>query len=156
MGTHHAHGHHHHHHGDGDPYHGHGHSHENLAPRVPLLLAAGLVLVTALGVAWQQLVVNPGAESAPAVVVVAEQHLQFLDAPNGVVEVIELPSGERIDVIGPGEGSFVRSTLRGLVRDRRLKGASMVPGFSVQRLADGAPILTDLATGTTVYLRAFG
>lgn len=142
--------HHDHHHGPG------GHSHENIAPTVPLLLAAGLVVVTLLGVVWQQAVINPAALSAAPAAVVAEQALQFVDAPDGSVRVVAMPDGAELDVIAPGNGNFLRGTLRGLVRERRLSNASMTAGFVVRRYADGAVVIDDLATGRSIDLRAFG
>ena len=146
MGTSHARGH----------SQGHEHSHENMAPTVPLMLSGGLVLLTLLGVFWQQLVVNPAAEPPPMPALVAERQLQFIDHADGSVTVRALPGGEVLDTVAPGEGNFMRGTLRGLVRERRLNDASMSPGFLVSRYADGAVVLRDLATERRIDLRAFG
>ncbi|MEL6447495.1 MAG: photosynthetic complex assembly protein PuhC [Pseudomonadota bacterium] len=146
-----------HHHAHGGHHHGPGgHTHENMAPTVPLLLAGGLVLITLLGVVWQQTVINPAAQVSVAPEVVAEQVLQFVDQPDGSVNVVAMPSGEALDVVAPGEGNFLRGTLRGLVRERRLNDASMTAGFVVRRYADGAVVISDLATGRTIDLRGFG
>lgn len=148
---------HHHQHGRGGHHHGPGgHTHDNMAPTVPLLLAGGLVLITLLGVVWQQTVINPAAQVARAPAVVAEQVVQFVDQPDGSVQVIAVPSGEALDVVAPGEGNFLRGTLRGLVRERRLSDASMSAGFVIRRYADGAVVISDLATGRSIDLRAFG
>ena len=146
MGTYHAEGH----------SHEHDHSHENMAPTVPLLLSGGLVLLTIIGVFFQQLVVNPGAEPRPMPELIGERQLQFTDHDDGSVTVRELPGGQVLDTVGPGEGNFLRGTLRGLVRERRLHDESMVPGFVIGRYADGSIVLSDTATGRRIDLRAFG
>ncbi|MEM1439105.1 MAG: photosynthetic complex assembly protein PuhC [Pseudomonadota bacterium] len=151
------HDHDHQHHGHGGHHHGPGgHTHENMAPTVPLLLAGGLVLITLLGVVWQQAVINPAAGIAVEPAVVAEQMLQFVDEPDGSVRVVAMPSGDVLDVVEPGAGNFLRGTLRGMVRERRLSDASMSAGFVVRRYVDGAVVVVDLATGRSIDLRAFG
>lgn len=67
-----------------------------------------------------------------------------------------MPGNEVLDVIEAGDGGFLRGTLRGLVRERRLTNSSMSPGFLLQQYADGAVVLTDLATSRQIDLRAFG
>ena len=136
--------------------HEHDHDHGNMAPRVPLMLAGGLVLLTLLGVVWQQVVVNPSLPPAETAALVSERYLQFVDRPDGSVVVVGMPDGSELEVIGQGEGNFLRGTLRGLVRERRLNDASMETGFVVRRYADGAIVVSDLATGRDIDLRAFG
>ena len=136
--------------------HSQDHDHKNMAPTVPLMLSGGLVLLTLLGVFWQQLVVNPSAAPRPVPALVAERQLQFIDQADGSVTVRALPGGELLETVAPGEGNFMRGTLRGLVRERRLQDASMAPGFVVNAYADGAIVLGDLATGRQIDLRAFG
>ena len=136
--------------------HDHDHDHENMAPTVPLLLSGGLVLITLLGVFWQQLVVNPAAVPPPMPEVVVERQLQFMDHPDGSVTVRALPGGEVLHTVAAGEGNFMRGTLRGLVRERRLNDASMAAGLTITEYADGSIVLADLATGRRIDLRAFG
>ena len=134
-------------------------THENLAPTVPLLAAFGLVVITLAGVGWQQMsayLAPPDASArppAPAVVTAIE--LQFLDGEHGEVRVVDA-AGELIAEIPAGEGGFLRGVLRGLVRERRLHGSSQLPGFELQRLADGRVALQDMATGRQIDLLAFG
>lgn len=136
--------------------HEHDHSHENMAPRVPLLLSGGLVLLTIIGVFFQQLVVNPSAAQRPLPELIGERQLQFIDHADGSVAVREVPGGQVLETVGPGEGNFLRGTLRGLVRERRLHDVSMEPGFVISRYADGSIVLSDTATGRRIDLRAFG
>ncbi|MEM7610481.1 MAG: photosynthetic complex assembly protein PuhC [Pseudomonadota bacterium] len=131
--------------------------HENPAPTVPLLCAGALVLITLLGVAWQRLVVDPSAPAAAATsAIVSSQVLKFADLPDGSVEVISSADDRVLDVIAPGEGGFVRGTLRGLIRERRTSNLPMTPGFRLEEYADGTVVLIDLASQRRIDLRAFG
>ena len=131
--------------------------HENPAPTVPLVAAAALVVITLLGVAFQKFYVNPNASRVlPEKIVIAERELQFIDHADGAVEVRTMPDNEVLDMIAPGDGGFVRGTLRGLIRERRMSNAEMSPGFLLQHFADGAVVLTDLSTSRQIDLRAFG
>lgn len=132
------------------------HSHENMAPRVPMLLAGGLVVLTVLGVIFQQLVVNPQARASAPRAVLAERVLRFVDIADGTVVVVDAGAGTELARVAPGEGNFLRGTLRGLVRERRLQSADFTPGFALRRYGDGAIVVADLATGREIDLRAFG
>jgi len=59
-------------------------------------------------------------------------------------------------VLEPGEGGFVRSTLRSLVRERRRQGVGDGPPFEVSIPGPGQVLLADPATGRRVPLEAFG
>ena len=131
--------------------------HENPAPTVPLILAAGLVVVSLLGVSWQKWVITPSVQTTPvAREVVQQRTLQFKDADAGGVMVLDAETREVIDLVEAGEGGFLRGTLRGLVRERRMSTAEMGSGFQLTHFSDGTVILTDLATGREIDLRAFG
>ncbi|MEL7298698.1 MAG: photosynthetic complex assembly protein PuhC [Pseudomonadota bacterium] len=136
--------------------------HENPAPTVPLILAAGLVVVSLLGVSWQKWVITPSAQTAQvAREIIQQRTLQFEDADAGGVMVLDAESREVIDLVEAGEGGFLRGTLRGLVRERKLSTAELstadrAPGFQLTHFSDGTVILTDLATGREIDLRAFG
>lgn len=92
-------------------------------------------------------------EGATAVEV---RDINFLDAPNGVVVVIDAANGSEIARLGIGEGGFVRSTMRGLARERMRRDIGHEPAFKLQRLATGALVLADPQTGKTIHLDAFG
>ncbi|MFK8051654.1 MAG: photosynthetic complex assembly protein PuhC [Woeseiaceae bacterium] len=131
--------------------------HENPAPTVPLIFAASLVVLSLLGVIWQKLVVTPNAEvQVRDAQVVQSRTLQFRDAGDGSVIVFDMESGEALNTLAPGEGGFLRGTLRGLVRERKTAGADMAPGFELTQYSDGTVVLKDQATGREIDLRAFG
>ncbi|MEL7023116.1 MAG: photosynthetic complex assembly protein PuhC [Pseudomonadota bacterium] len=131
--------------------------HENPAPAVPLIAAFGLIVVTLVGVAWQQYSINPQSKQSATVAEtpIAVVPLQFVDQPDGGVRVLDVNGNVRAE-IAAGEGGFLRGTLRGLVRERRLGSASMAPGFELRRFADGRVELIDLATSRSIDLLAFG
>ncbi|WP_088347929.1 MULTISPECIES: photosynthetic complex assembly protein PuhC [Rhodomicrobium] len=87
---------------------------------------------------------------------VATRDLRFVDEPGGGVGVFAVPEGRRIVTVDPGSNGFLRGTLRALVRERRLNGAGDAEPFRLMRLADGAVVLEDLATGRRLHLGAFG
>jgi putative photosynthetic complex assembly protein len=87
---------------------------------------------------------------------VAVRHLQFADTDDGRLLVREAGTGRVIDTIAPGEGNFVRGTMRGLARERKRSGIGAAPPFILSSRADGRLTLEDPATGRHVDLEAFG
>lgn len=131
--------------------------HENPAPTVPLIAAAALVILSLVGVTWQKFVIAPNTPStSDERTLVQSRVLQFEDGASGSVKVFDLDSGQEIDVIAAGDGGFLRGTLRGLVRERKTARVSMSDGFRLSQYENGTVVLTDLATGRDIDLRAFG
>ncbi|MFQ3623200.1 MAG: photosynthetic complex assembly protein PuhC, partial [Acetobacteraceae bacterium] len=88
---------------------------------------------------------------------VVSRDLRFEDRPDGSVAIVDARDGADVSVVPPGEGGFVRATLRGLARERRREdlGGREVP-FRVTVWQDGRLTLEDTATGRLVDLGAFG
>lgn len=82
--------------------------------------------------------------------------VNFLDEPDGAVIVIDGETGATIARLGVGEGGFVRSTMRGLARERTRRDIGREPAFRLQRQTSGALVLNDPQTGKTIRLDAFG
>lgn len=82
--------------------------------------------------------------------------LNFVDRRDGAVEVYDADSGERIHVVAPETGGFVRGVLRGLTRERMLAGETSRAPFMLRRWADGRLTLEDPKTGRVIDLGAFG
>lgn len=82
--------------------------------------------------------------------------LRFVDRQDGAVEVYRAESGERVAVVEPGTGGFIRGVMRGLVRERRLSGEVTRAPFMLRRWADGRLTLEDPQTGRVIDLGAFG
>jgi len=142
--------------------HGHSHSHENMVPRGALLLAGALVAFTLLLVLGVRLSGMPHAASpsleraAAGAQVVAQRSLVFADAADGTVRVTDAASGAPVATFGAEGSGFVRGVLRGLARDRHMRGLGAAAPFRLTAWDDGALSLTDSATGRVIELGAFG
>ena len=53
-------------------------------------------------------------------------------------------------------GGFIRGVLRGVARDRKMRGIGAQPPFALTLWRDGSLSLTDTATGREVELGGFG
>ena len=123
-----------------------------------VLLAASLLLGFSLLSAGAARLTGVGTTAAPASPPVESRALRFEDRADGGVLVLLNEGGHyrEIDVLAPGTNGFVRSVLRGLVRERRARGIGSEPDFRLTRHADGRVSLRDPATGRSVDLDAFG
>ncbi|MBI1250404.1 MAG: hypothetical protein GC189_02915 [Alphaproteobacteria bacterium] len=125
-------------------------------PRGALIAAAVLVGVSIVGagVARQINLRAPAAEQTIAPL--AARDLTFADGADGSVVIAEDSGARVVHVVAPGEGGFVRGVMRGLARDRRMRGIGDEPGFRLAEWPNGRLALQDLATGKIVELNAFG
>lgn len=132
-------------------------------PRGPLaaagaMVAGVLVLTAAPTLGLLDRPVTPQAKRETAgVAMVLSRELRFLDRADGavVVEDIADPAGTRVIAPGSNQG-FIRGVLRGLARDRRMRGIDDRPPFRLALWANGRLSLTDRATGRTIELDSFG
>ena len=124
-------------------------------PRGALLGATVLLGLTLLLAATARQT-GVGVTTNPTSTVVEQHALRFEDRPDGAVEVRTVADGEVIERLAPGTNGFVRSVLRGLVRERTRRGIGAEPPFELTRWADGRLSLDDPATGRTVELGVFG
>ncbi|GAA0728290.1 photosynthetic complex assembly protein PuhC [Sphingomonas japonica] len=137
------------------------HSHENTVPRGALLLVGGLVGFALLATATFRIAdlppaASPVLERASAhVAAVESQTLRFADMDDGGVRIDRV--GGASTIIHPGEQSgFVRGVMRGMARDRRMRGIGSTPPFTLTLWANGGLSLTDTATGRIIELNGFG
>jgi putative photosynthetic complex assembly protein len=123
-------------------------------PRVPLYAAVALVTLALGSVA---LVRWTGAGSAPAPAAAMQvREMHFHDRPDGGIDVLDARDGRLIEIVAPGTNGFLRSTLRGLARERKLQSIGPHAPFRLTSRADGRLTLEDPATGRHVDLEAFG
>lgn len=122
-------------------------------PPLVILGAAGLSILAALAgdPADKTQAARQGEIDAVRLV-----ELQFSDRADGGVDVIDAGTGDAIDTIRPGEGGFVRATMRGLASERKRTGVPLAPPFHLYETAEGHLILRDPETGRLVALDAFG
>lgn len=96
----------------------------------------------------------PGAASSALVSSAVE--LRFSDRADGAVVVQRAADGSEVAVLGEDGSGFIRGVLRGLARDRRMRGIDAVPPFELVRWKDGRLTLRDTATQRVIDLGAFG
>ncbi len=132
--------------------------------RTPFLARAGLPPLVILGAAGVSILAalagNPasgsGANQAGETAAVRLVELQFVDRADGGVDVLDAELEAVIETIRPGEGGFVRATMRGLASERKRTGIPVDPPFHLYETAEGHLILRDPETGRLVALDAFG
>ena len=78
------------------------------------------------------------------------------DLANGAVGIFHAESGAEIIRYESGQGAFVRTIFRSLVRDRRVQGISAAPVFILYTLSAGNIIVEDPSTNSRIQLKAFG
>ena len=122
-------------------------------PRLPLMLLAGLVLATVLGVTAVR--VSGVHIREPDAATVSSRLLRFEDGPQGSVQVVDVASGHTLQQFH-GEQGFLRGALRALVRERRMREMGPAQPFELSARADGRLTLTDTATGARLDLESFG
>ncbi len=124
-------------------------------PRSALFGAAGLITLAIMAAAGARLT-GVGTSRMPEGIPVASRELHFADRSDGAVVISEAASGRIVDVASPGTNGFLRSTMRGLARDRRRRDIGAEAAFRLTRWADGRLSLEDEATGRRIDLGAFG
>lgn len=128
---------------------------DHAVPRGPLLAAGSLAVIALIAAAVVRLT-GIGATAHTEAPITQERALRFADRTDGGVDVLDAASGRSVAVLEPGEGGFVRVTLRSLARDRKRQGIGAQPVFLLQTTADGRLTLEDSATGQRIDLKAFG
>lgn len=123
-------------------------------PRAPLIGAAALIAFTIATVALVRFT-GIGTIEEPSSVVVARD-LHFVDRDDGGVGILDAGNDQAIEVIAPGTNGFMRSTLRGLARERKRQSVGPEAPFRLTAWADGRLTLEDPATGRRIGLEAFG
>ena len=122
-------------------------------PRLPLMLLAGAVLTTVLGVTAVRL---SGVQiREPDAATVKSMLIRFEDGPQGSVEAVDAKSGQTLQQFR-GEQGFLRGALRALARERRMRELGSEMPFELSARADGRLTLTDTATGSRLDLESFG
>jgi putative photosynthetic complex assembly protein len=97
-----------------------------------------------------------GTSHVPDGTPVESRDLRFADRSDGAVVISEADTGRVVNVASPGTNGFLRSTMRGLARDRKRRDLGADAPFRLTRWADGRLSLQDEATGRSIDLGAFG
>lgn len=137
--------------------------HDTTVPKGALIGAAVLVvgvIVTTAGLRIAQ--VPPAASpvllrATEHVAPVASRSLRFTDQADGGVLIEDVKTGAIATRIAPGgQTGFIRGVMRGMARDRRLRGIGDGPPFTLTAWQNGELSLADTATGRTIELSGFG
>lgn len=124
-------------------------------PMLPLAAMAALVLSSLIGVGLVRLA-GLSAQQQPDAATLAVRQLRFEDRDDGGIEVRDARSGALLDTVAPGTNGFLRSTMRGLVRERKRQGLGPETPFELLGRSDGRLTLVDPGTGRRVDLESFG
>lgn len=132
-------------------------------PRTVLIAAGSMVALTLAMTGAVALGILDRPKTADAirveqnVAVVQSRDLRFFDRPGGALIIQDAGRGNVAEVIAPGTNNgFIRGVLRGLARDRKMRGIGQQPPFRLTLWANGRLSLRDSATGRTIELDSFG
>ncbi len=140
-----------------------GHHHNESLPKAALIGAAGLVGITLILTGAVATGIMPYPVPAQTVRVgekmakLAERDLLFLDQKDGSVLIRDVSAGTIASTITPGsESGFIRGVMRGLARDRHMRGIGPETPFRLTLWKNQNLALEDLATGRVIELNGFG
>jgi putative photosynthetic complex assembly protein len=124
-------------------------------PRLPLYSAFALVAFAFVTIIFSQLtgigsmLTDPGRP-------VDMVDLTIRQGDGDRVEVSDANSGKILADFAPGEGGFVRGSMRALARMRMTADVDVNEPYRVIKWSSGAVSLSDTRTGQRIYLNAFG
>ncbi len=122
-------------------------------PRGPLIAVGAVVALTLAFAIWARI---EGTDTMPPTgKPVAARDLRFVDRHDGAVLVFRDKDAEPL-VIEPATNGFLRSTVRGLARERRREDVSADIPFRLTQWDDGRLTLEDPTTSRRIDLEAFG
>jgi putative photosynthetic complex assembly protein len=124
-------------------------------PTLPLAAMAALVLSCVLGVSAVRLSGMSAQQQADAATLSTRQ-LRFEDRDDGGITVRDAGSGALLASVAPGTNGFLRSTMRGLVRERKRQGLGPALPFELVARVDGRLTLIDPGTQRRIDLESFG
>lgn len=130
--------------------------------KVPLMLMGGIVLISLLLTIsvrlgfFERSAVPEQTRAEAGMKPVAVQTLRFFDEEDGTVRVENGPRTEVLGRFGPGEGGFIRASVRSLVHQRRIRGHGAEVPFELSEWEDGGLTLYDPVTEQTVEVGFFG
>lgn len=130
--------------------------------KVPIFLMGGIVAISlaltasvSLGIFERQSV--PAEARAAAGIEAAQQRtLRFFDEADGTVRVEDGVTAEVLGRFGPGEGGFIRASVRSLVHQRRIRNIGPEVAFDLIQWENSALTLSDPVTGRSVEVSSFG
>ncbi len=132
------------------------HHHDEIVIPRPMLFAAGALVAVSIVAASASVLFGSADKPSPKTPAVAEAALLFEDRPEGVVAVLDAQSGRSLIEYGENEAAFIRVVMRGVARQRRMRGEGPETPVVLSRHEDGQIWLHDPASDMRFYLDAFG
>lgn len=124
-------------------------------PRLPLYSAFALIAFAIAAIAFGERT-GIGTVRTETGTPVDMIDLTLSQEPGDRVVVKEAASGRVIADFGPGEGGFIRGSIRGLARMRMVAEAEADAPYRLIKWNSGALTFSDTATGQRIHLNAFG
>lgn len=130
--------------------------------KTPLMLMGGLVAISlalTAGVTtgvFERQSVPAEARAAAGIKPEVERTLRFFDEADGTVRVEDGATAEVLGRFAPGEGGFIRATVRSLVHQRRIRDEGPAVPFTLTRWENKTLTLSDPVTGRSVEVSSFG
>ncbi|MBK8211243.1 MAG: phosphonate-binding protein [Rhodospirillales bacterium] len=131
------------------------HADQPVIPRGVLLGAAALLGLALLS-AGAGRITGIGTLHLPPADAGESRDLRFEDRADGAVVIYDARAQRAIEVLAPGTNGFIRGVMRGLARERMLRGIGAERPFRLVRDNDNRLLLSDPATGRLIGLDAFG
>lgn len=132
------------------------HSHSGTPIPRAVLIGAAVMIAATIVLAGMSRLTDVGSMRMVGTTPVDSREVRFVDQYDGSVAVTDATTGKLIVEVAQGTNGFLRSTLRGLVRERKRQGIGEGPPFRLVRWIDGRLTLEDPATGRVIDLVAFG
>ena len=128
----------------GDPHH---------VPRLPLLMAAGIVMFTVLFVGLHQWTSGLTGDTAS---VTFAQEIRFQSLPGDRIAIVDAADGTALTTIEAGSEGLLRGALRGLLFSRDLGNLDPDASYRLERHAGDGLYLVDPLNGRDIRLDSFG
>lgn len=124
-------------------------------PRLPLIGIAALVAFAISATVFGR-VTEIGTLRNPTTAPESIRDIRYLRGDDETLTIVDARTGEAIRTLAPDEGGFLRGSLRGLDRDRKLRGIALDEPWRLILWDDGALTLSDTTTGQRYTLNGFG
>ncbi len=98
----------------------------------------------------------PAPPTLAATEIAISRDLVFVDREQGGIAVLDGDTHATITILEPGTNGFIRGVMRGLARDRGMRGIGPDAPFRLIERTDGRLTLLDPSTDRQIELGAFG
>ena len=120
------------------------------------ILLTGMMVCAALVFVFSQRAIGVQPTAPEPSKVVDMRALRFEDRPDGTIAIYDNGARQPFEIIASQTNGFLRGTLRGMARARKLNHTGSEPPFELTHWADGRLSLSDPQTGRFVALEPFG